>query len=169
MARLLDGVLKPPAKPLTLKAKAVGVSTNVRNSEAESTYASIGMQASSGSKRNLANRLQEAESEAKRLRLGSGDQSHSTSTSKSLAEGPRGRPKRKRGQPQQKIEQQMSSTSPSVLESCSYALQQSPMNVLQPLNSVGDGYHSASASPVKHTSNSNGDMEQLLWAAGLEV
>jgi len=63
----------------------------------------------------------------------------------------------------------MSNTSPSVLESRSSPLQQSPENVLQPLNNVRDGHHSASTSPVKCKSNSKGDMEQLLWAAGLEV
>ena len=173
MAKLLDSVLKPPTKQVTLKAKTVGVSTNVDNTEAEATLASFGKLTSGSSKRNLGNRLQEAESEAKRLCLGSGDHVYSTSTSKSLAEGPRGRSKnikhgRKRGQPQ-KMEQPMSNTSPSVLESRSSPLQQSPENVLQPLNNVRDGHHSASTSPVKCKSNSKGDMEQLLWAAGLEV
>ena len=70
MAKLLDSVLKPPTKQVTLKAKTVGVSTNVDNTEAEATLASFGTLTSGSSKRNLGNRLQEAESEAKRLCLG---------------------------------------------------------------------------------------------------
>ena len=175
MAKLLDGVLKPSTKPVALKAKVPGVPTSVSNASGEGAVVSDNAQGSSGSKRNLTSRLQEAESEAKRLCLDhkeNGDRLSGTSTVESPNQGSRGRQKggkrgRKRGQPGRKAQQTPSMSPLTTNLGSSNCV--TPGNVPQPLNGVGAGHLSASASPLKHTSNPKGDMEQLLWAAGLEV
>ena len=175
MAKLLDGVLKPSTKPVALKAKVSGTPNSVNNASGVAAMVGDNGQASSSSKRNLTGRLQEAESEAKRLCLNqteNGDRLSGTGLVDSPSQGSRGRQKggkrgRKRGQPGRKA-QQTPGTSPltTSLGSSNYV---SAVNAPQPLNGAGVSHLSASASPLKHTSNPKGDMEQLLWAAGLEV
>ena len=175
MAKLLDGVLKPSTKPVALKAKVSGTPNSVNNASGVAAMVGDNAQGSSSSKRNLTGRLQEAESEAKRLCLDqteNGDRLSGTGLVESPSQGSRGRQKggkrgRKRGQPGRKA-QQTPGTSPltTSLGSSNYV---SAVNAPQPLNGAGVGHLSGSASPLKHTSNPKGDMEQLLWAAGLEV
>lgn len=176
MAKLLDGVLKPSTKPVALKAKVPGAPNSVSSASGEAAVVGDNGQASSSSsKRNLTGRLQEAESEAKRLCLDqteNGDRLSGTSLVESPSQGSRGRQKggkrgRKRGQPGRKA-QQTPGTSP-LTTSLGSSNCVSAVNAPQPLNGAGVGHLSVTASPLKHTSNPKGDMEQLLWAAGLEV
>ena len=172
MAKLLDGVLKPSTKLVALKAKVSGTPNSVNNASGVAAMVGDNGQGSSSSKRNLTGRLQEAESEAKRLCLDqteNGDRLSGTGLVESPSQGSRGRQKggkrgRKRGQPGRKA-QQTPGTSPLTTSLGSSNCVSAP----QPLNGAGVGHLSASASPLKHTSNPKGDMEQLLWAAGLEV
>lgn len=169
MAKLLDGVLRPPSKPAVLRMRTVGVpvSGNVtRKTEHLCTSGSV-------SKRNLASKLQEAESEAKRVRLEPAESTESavipgmgrggTST---RAPFRRGGKTARQGNPGSRKTQRTGKYSPA--KSPRRPVKLSPVKFVQP-HSKARASHRGASPQKKAAQTKRADVEQLFLAAGLEV